>query len=40
MFPDPATIDYFSEQMGQAKRKRQHDSMTITMVGKLSNSTT
>ena len=35
MFPDPATIDYFSEQMGgKLNVSVNYDSMTITMVGK------
>jgi len=35
MFPDPATIDYFTEQMGgKLNVAVNYDSMTITMVGK------
>jgi Predicted Zn-dependent peptidases len=35
MFPDPATIDYFTEQMGgKLSVAVNYDSMTITMLGK------
>src|SRR5205809_932340 len=35
LFPDPATIDYFTEQMGgKLNVAVNYDSMTITMVGK------
>ena len=35
LFPDPATIDYFTEQMGgKLDVAVNYDSMTITMVGK------
>ena len=35
MFPDPATIDYFTEQMGgKLNVAVNYDSMTVTMVGK------
>src|SRR5262245_13101148 len=35
LFPDPATIDFFNEQMGgKLSVIVNYDSMTITMVGK------
>jgi zinc protease len=35
MFPDPATVDYFTEQMGgKLNIAVNYDSMTVTMVGK------
>jgi zinc protease len=35
LFPDPATIDYFSEQMdGKLNVSVTYDSITVTMVGK------
>src|SRR5215470_5387681 len=35
LFPDPTTIDYFTEQMGgKLNVAVNYDSMTVTMVGK------
>ena len=35
LFPDPATVDYFTDEMGgKLDVKVNHDSVTITMIGK------
>jgi zinc protease len=37
LFPDPATVDYFTDEMeGKLDVEVNHDSLTITMIGKAS----